>query len=124
MRKAEWLNNGNEISLGGLDTFVYKPTTTPLLNDKRALMVSLHGCVQPNDDFKQGAGWQTVADEYGMIVALPQASGEGTYAWLGCWNFHTGNGASRNSSDQKYLLDLVSALLADATLNIDLIKSI
>lgn len=104
---------------GKLRTFVYTPTTAPALNDKRALMVSLHGCVQKNDDIKSDGNWEAAADQYGMVVAVPQASGEGTYGGSGCWNFHTGNNASRNSSDQKYLIDLVNALLADSSLNID-----
>ncbi|KUJ84867.1 DUF5011 domain-containing protein [Microbulbifer flavimaris] len=104
---------------GKLRTFVYTPTTDPALNGKRALMVSLHGCVQKNDDIKNDGNWEAAADQYGMVVAVPQASGEGTYGYSGCWNFHTGNNANRNSSDQKYLIDLVNALIADSSLNID-----
>ncbi|MFL0798160.1 MAG: PHB depolymerase family esterase [Cellvibrionaceae bacterium] len=117
---AAWQNNGNEYDIGGLDTFLYVPTTVPALNNKRALMISMHGCSQPNNDFYQGAGWPPVADQYGMVVALPQASGEGLYgSLLKCWNFHVGMNMSRNSSDAKYLLDLVDELLADSSLNID-----
>jgi len=109
-----------EQTLGGtLRTFVYTPTTAPALNDKRALMISLHGCVQKNDDIKNEGNWETVADQYGMVVAVPQASGEGSYGFIGCWNFHTGKDANRNLSDQKYLLDLVDALVSDNDHNID-----
>ncbi len=117
---AAWQNNGNEYDIGGLDTFLYVPTTAPVLNSKRALMISMHGCSQPNNDFYAGAGWPPVADQYGMVVALPQAAGEGLYgSLLKCWNFHVGMNISRNSSDAKYLLDLVDELLADSSLNID-----
>jgi len=117
---GDWRNNGNEQTIGGLQTFVYEPTSAPLLNEKRALMVSLHGCAQPNDDFKAGAGWPPLADEYGMVVALPQAAGEGMYGMLmGCWNFHGGMNTNRDASDAKYLTDLVAELLADSSLNID-----
>jgi poly(3-hydroxybutyrate) depolymerase len=116
---GDWRNNGNEQNIGGLDTFVYAPTSQPALADKRALMVSLHGCAQPNSDFKTGAGWPTVADEYGMVVALPQAAGEGSYGWVGCWNFHGGMNTSRTQSDAKYLIDMVNELVNDTTLNID-----
>ncbi|MBB5210548.1 PHB depolymerase family esterase [Microbulbifer hydrolyticus] len=110
----------SEQTVGGkLKTFIYTPTTAPALNGKRALMVSLHGCVQKNDDIKNDGNWEAAADQYGMVVAVPQASGEGTYGFTGCWNFHTGNNASRSSSDQKYLINLVNALLADSSLNID-----
>ena len=109
-----------EQTVGGkLKTFIYTPATAPALNGKRALMVSLHGCVQKNDDIKNDGNWEDTADQYGMVVAVPQASGEGTYGYMGCWNFHTGTSANRNSSDQKYLINLVNALLADSSLNID-----
>lgn len=119
VQAGNWRNNGAEQTIGGLKTFVYQPTSSPMLNGKRALMVSLHGCSQPNDDFKTGAGWQPVADAYGMVIALPQAAGEGSYGWIGCWNFHTGMNSSRTKSDQKYLVDMVNALIMDGTLNID-----
>ncbi|WP_323844081.1 PHB depolymerase family esterase [Microbulbifer magnicolonia] len=110
----------DEQRIGGkLKTFVYTPSTAPALNGKRALMVSLHGCVQKNDHIKNHGNWEVTADQYGMVVAVPQASGEGTYGIMGCWNFHTGTKANRNGSDQKYLIDLVDALLADPALNID-----
>lgn len=117
---GEWKNNGADYNVGGLDTYVYEPSSAPVNGEKRALMVSLHGCAQPNEDFKQGAGWPPVADDYGMVIALPQASGEGLYgSMMGCWNFHGGMNISRDSSDHKYLIDMVNELVADPSLNID-----
>ncbi len=105
---------------GKLDTYVYVPKTEPKLAGKRALMVSLHGCIQTNDDMYQGAGWQPVADEYGMVVALPQSSWEGLWgSKAGCWNFHVGMEASRDKTDAGYLVAMVEELLADKALNID-----
>ncbi len=110
-----------ETLIGGkLYSYLYVPDTLPKLAGKRALMVSLHSCIQRNDDMFIGGGWQPVADEYGMVVALPQSSREGLYGSLaGCWNFHKGMSASKKQSDPKYLLDLVAALLGDESLNID-----
>ncbi|MFL0798157.1 MAG: PHB depolymerase family esterase [Cellvibrionaceae bacterium] len=110
----------SETVIGGkLNTILYVPTTAPALAGKRALMVSLHGCAQGNDDYQSGANWQATADAYGMVVALPDASKEGTYGSLRCWNFHVGMNMSRTSSDAKYLLDMVDELLDDTSLNID-----
>ncbi|MFL0801338.1 MAG: PHB depolymerase family esterase [Agarilytica sp.] len=110
----------SETTIGGkLQTHVYVPTSAPAVNGKRALMVTLHGCSQSGDDFRAGSGWDPIAEQYGMVVALPTASGEGTYGWLKCWNFHVGMNASRTSSDPKYLIDMVNALIADTSLNID-----
>ena len=43
-------------TIGGLNTYLYVPTTTPatMIDGKRALMVSLHGCVQTNSDMQSG----------------------------------------------------------------------
>ncbi len=111
----------SESTVGGkLKTHVYVPTTTPALNNKRALMVSIHGCGQTHTNFKDGANWPATADAYGMVVALPLASKEGLYGLLaGCWNFHGGMNNSRDASDVKYLINMVDALVADASLNID-----
>ncbi len=110
----------SEATIGGkLKAHVYVPDSAPALNGKRALMVSMHGCGQSHDDFKSGANWPETADEYGMVVALPKSSNEGTYGWVGCWNFTVGMRASRTQSDAKYLIDMVNALIADSSLNID-----
>ncbi len=110
----------SEATIGGkLKVHVYVPTTAPALNGKRALMVSMHGCGQTHSDFKAGANWPGAADDYGMVVALPKSSNEGTYGWVGCWNFHVGMNASRTQTDAKYLINMVNALIADTSLNID-----
>ncbi len=110
----------SEATIGGkLKVHVYVPTTSPALNGKRALMVSMHGCGQTHSDFKAGANWPGAADDYGMVVALPKSSNEGTYGWVGCWNFHVGMNASRTQTDAKYLINMVNALIADTSLNID-----
>ncbi len=109
-----------EATVGGkLKAHVYVPTTSPALADKRALMISMHGCGQTHHDFKSGANWVETADEYGMVVALPKSSNEGTYGWVGCWNFTVGMSADRTKTDAKYLIGMVDALVADASLNID-----
>ncbi|MFL0799029.1 MAG: PHB depolymerase family esterase [Agarilytica sp.] len=109
-----------QVAGGKLRAHVYVPNTEPAQDYKRGLMVSLHGCGQTHNDFKSGANWQAPADEHGMVVALPLASKEGLYGTLsGCWNFHLGMDADRNKTDAKYLIDMVNALLADISLNID-----
>ncbi len=111
----------SEATIGGkLKVHVYVPTTAPMINSKRALMVSMHGCSQTHSNFKTGANWPGAADDYGMVVALPMASKEGLYgSLLGCWNFHGGTSSSRGASDVKYLINMVNAMIADSSLNID-----
>lgn len=109
-----------KVIIGGkLSTILYVPSTPPALAGKRALMVSLHGCRQSNDMFHENSNWSDVAARYGMVVAIPNSSGEGIFGQYGCWNFPVGMNMSRTESDAKYVLDLVKALLHDPKLNID-----
>ena len=57
--------------LAGMNVELYAPTTPPLLGGKRALMVSLHGCLQTAQSYKKAGNWEKTADQYGMVVALP-----------------------------------------------------
>ncbi len=109
----------NVVIGGKLSTILYVPSTPPALAGKRALMVSLHGCRQTNDMFHKNTNWSGVAARYGMVVAIPQSSGEGPFGKYACWNFAVGMNMSRTESDAKYVLDLVEALLQDSKLNID-----
>ncbi len=104
---------------GKLSTILYVPSTPPVLAGKRALMVSLHGCGQSNELFHENTNWSGVAARYGMVVAIPNSSGEGIYGKFACWNFPVGMNMSRTQSDAKYVLDMVEALLQDSSLNID-----
>ncbi len=126
LQAGVWEAGGGELRVGGLDTYIYKATDfNPSLKERypenyqRALMVSLHGCNQTNEDFKLGSGWAEVADQYNMVVALPQAPLQGTYGFTGCWDFGAGMDASRLNGQQKQVLDLVEELLSDSNLNID-----
>lgn len=109
-----------EAVIGGkLKTILYVPSTPPALAGKRALMVSLHGCSQTNELFHENTNWSGVAARYGMVVALPESSGEGVHGQYACWNFQVGMDMNRTSSDAKYVLDLVESLLKKKELNID-----
>lgn len=120
---ASAVNAGNwrneEVIGEQLRTHVYVPDTLPFKTSGRALMVSLHSCFQTNDELKHGGNWEASADTYGAIIALPTASQSISIGNISCWDSNTGMNASRTVSDPRYLISLVDALLADASLNID-----
>ncbi|MCL8025906.1 extracellular catalytic domain type 1 short-chain-length polyhydroxyalkanoate depolymerase [Nocardioides bruguierae] len=105
-------------TVAGLGVRLYTPTTAPALDGRRALMVTLHGCVQTNADLATGGNWQATADAYGMVVAAPAAPDGGVL--LGCWDYydtqHSRSAPARHDDD---LLALVDALLARPDLDID-----
>ncbi|MFL0811564.1 MAG: PHB depolymerase family esterase [Agarilytica sp.] len=114
---AGWNDGGTVGGTIGKATHVYTPETpiagnSKIINGKRALMVNLHGCAQSHDDLKNGGNWSEVADEYGMVVAIPFANA----AYPGCWDY---NLATDDSNHADALVAIVDELLADTALNID-----
>ena len=109
---------GRDRTAGGMTVELYRPSTAPALPGGRALMVSLHGCVQTSQVLKNGGNWTATADEHGMVVAVPAAPNGGVL--LGCWDYYdTNHSRTSPARHDDNLLDLVSALLADTSLGID-----
>lgn len=104
--------------LSGMDSVhIYLPTTTPILNNKRALMINLHGCSMSNTDMKNNAGWTTTADQFGMIVALPDVPGGGA-SYLDCWDYY-GENHTRYNKYNNEIINLANELISRTELNID-----
>ncbi|BCF86316.1 hypothetical protein RQCS_58610 (plasmid) [Rhodococcus qingshengii] len=105
-------------TISGMSVRLYVPSTAPKLADGRALMVNLHGCIQTSTDLANGGNWETTADEYGMVVAIPSAPNGGVIA--GCWDYydtnHTRTSTSRHDDN---LLGLVDNILNRPALGVD-----
>ncbi|THB72616.1 MAG: hypothetical protein D6B28_05220 [Gammaproteobacteria bacterium] len=113
---AQW----QVVDQAGMEVRIYKPDSEPLINDKRALMISMHGCAVNMNGAKwmqEKANWQPTADEYGMVVALPAAPNGGAYGW-NCWDWKPTD-HTRDNYFNSYILELVDNLIADQQLNID-----
>ena len=107
-------------NIADMPTQLYLPKSPPQLAGKRALMVSLGGCGQQaagNTEFRDQSNWQQTADDYGLVVAIPNAPGGGVLAY-GCWDYY-GVEHSRDNRHNDNLLSLVSDLIAREKLNID-----
>jgi poly(3-hydroxybutyrate) depolymerase len=112
---GEW---STEEFLVGLErVHIYKPVSDPVLNGKRALMISLHGCAMSSDDMRDHAGWEQAADKFGMVVATPDVP-EGGYFNTDCWNYY-GQNHSRSNKYNDEIIALAHELVARDTLNID-----
>ncbi len=115
---AGW--SSNETRLGGASgklTWVYTPDSSiasnpNIIEGKRALMINLHGCAQSNEDLQGAGNWEDVAEEFGMVVAVPFA--ESSYP--GCWDY---NLAQDGSNHAAVLVNIVNQLLGDSSLSID-----
>lgn len=107
-----------ENALSGMDSVhIYLPTTTPLLNNKRALMINLHGCAMSNTDMKNYADWSPTADQFGMVVALPDVPGSGPSNY-DCWDYY-GSNHTRTNKYNNEIIALANELISQSALNID-----
>ncbi|ASK33401.1 esterase [Alcanivorax sp. N3-2A] len=102
-------------TLGGFNrVHLYTPDTVSPVGSGRALLIVLHGCTQSIDVYKN-ANLDDAAEEYGMVVAVPDAMNK---AGFSCWSYWQGS-KSRTAGDYKNLINLANDLKADSSLNID-----
>ncbi|MBH0054497.1 PHB depolymerase family esterase [Salinibacterium sp. SWN139] len=105
-------------TVAGMSTRIYTPSTAAELPAGRALMISLHGCAQKASDFQANANWVAAAEDYGMVVALPDAPNGGVV--FGCWDYYDSNHSRSNPArHDDNLLNLATTLTARASLGID-----
>ncbi len=112
-------NAGDEVwsteSKGGFSTVhMYKPATESPVGAGKSLLVVLHGCTQAASAFKT-ANLQQVADQYGMVIAAPDAMFK---AGFSCWSYWEGT-ISRTSKDYKNVITLAENLRDDTAYDID-----
>lgn len=106
-----------EYNVEGMDNVhIYLPTTSAAINGKRALMINLHGCGMSSTDMKNNGDWESTADEYGMVVAIPDVPGGGSYQ--DCWTYY-GSSHTRNNNHNDNIIGLAEELMSRSSLNID-----
>lgn len=106
-------------SIQNVQVQIYTPEKTGWaknLNNKRSLMVNLHGCSQKAEDLMKDGNWVNTADEYDMVVAIPRVPNGGVIA--GCWDYYGGE-HTRSNKHNGAVLNLVTELLKRSDLNID-----
>ncbi len=109
---GSWQQN---VSIGGFNNVhIYTPDSQSSVGDGKALLIVLHGCVQPINNFLT-AQLETAAEQYGMVVAVPDAMNK---AGFSCWSYWTGS-KSRNAGDYKNLINLANNMSADSQRGID-----
>lgn len=99
----------------GLEYWLYSPAGKANAG-ARALMLTLHGCDQHARDLKELGNWESAAEKYGMIVAVPEVPNGGVM--LGCWDYY-GRDHTESNHHNGALLALTQALIANPDLHID-----
>lgn len=116
--------NENEQTYGLFSVRIYMPQQSkPKLGKQRALMVVLHGCGQTvyGDIMDKRAGWEKVAEQYGMVVAapdVPETNTPGSRLVKGCWDWF-GTQHERGGRDIGPLAEMIKGLGDRRDLNID-----
>ena len=109
---GSWQQN---VSIGGFNNVhIYTPDTQSSIGNGHSLMLVLHGCVQPINNYLT-ANLEDAAEAHGMVIAVPDAMNKAGYS---CWSYWQG-AINRSSGDYKNLINLANTLSADATRNID-----
>ena len=109
---GSWQQN---VSIGGFNNVhIYTPDTQSSIGNGHSLMLVLHGCVQPINNYLT-ANLEDAAEAHGMVIAVPDAMNKAGYS---CWSYWQG-AINRSSGDYKNLIILANALSGDAARNID-----
>lgn len=109
---GSWQQNAN---IGGFNkVHIYTPDSTSPIGDGKSLLIVLHGCVQPIDNFLT-ANLESAAEAHGMVIAVPDAMNKAGYS---CWSYWQGS-KSRTAGDYKNLISLANIMSGDPARNID-----
>ena len=92
----------------------YVPDTVSEVGEGRSLLIVLHGCTQDINSFRT-ANLDLVAEEFGMVIAVPDAMNKQGFS---CWGYWTGQ-KSRTSGDYKNVINLAKEYKDDPGLDID-----
>ncbi|MGZ3651368.1 MAG: extracellular catalytic domain type 1 short-chain-length polyhydroxyalkanoate depolymerase [Bdellovibrionota bacterium] len=111
--QASAAGNWQRQTFSGMSYWLYTPSSA---GNSNALMINLHGCGQHADDLKTLGNWESAAEKYQMVVAIPDVPNGGVV--LGCWNYYGRNHTATNN-DNGVLLGLTQNLMQNSSLHID-----
>ncbi len=93
---------------GNLRMFTYRP---PILADKPALVVVLHGCTQTAAGYDLGSGWSTLAERYGFALLLPEQQRSNNPN--GCFNWFQPQHSRRNQGEPLSIRQMIEKTVVD-----------
>ena len=93
---------------GNLRMFTYRP---PILAEKPALVVVLHGCTQTAAGYDLGAGWSTLADRYGFALLFPEQQHLNNPN--GCFNWFQPEDSQRDRGEPLSIRQMIEKSVVD-----------
>lgn len=94
---------------GSRDYRLYIPATLP--DGPMPVVVMLHGCTQSPEDFAIGTGMNTLAEEFGCLIAYP-AQPQAANAQK-CWNWYQPGDQARGKGEPAVIAGIVGDVLRD-----------
>ena len=92
---------------GALRMFAFVPETM----QQRALVVVLHGCGQSAAGYDHGAGWSTLAKQYGFALLVPEQ--QLTNNANGCYNWFNAEDVTRDRGEVASIRQMVARMIED-----------
>jgi poly(hydroxyalkanoate) depolymerase family esterase len=109
---GSWQQN---VTIAGFNNVhIYTPDSNSTIGTGKSLLIVLHGCVQPINNYLT-AKLEDAAEAHGMVIAVPDAMNKAGYS---CWSYWQGT-ISRTSGDYKNLINLANTLSSDNSRSID-----
>jgi poly(hydroxyalkanoate) depolymerase family esterase len=93
---------------GNLRMFAYVPV---VLQHSRALVVVLHGCGQTAAGYDVGAGWSTLAKQYGFALLMPEQQPSNNAN--GCFNWFNPDDITRERGEAHSIRQMIARMTAD-----------
>ena len=94
---GSWQQN---VTIAGFNNVhIYTPDSNSSIGTGKSLLIVLHGCVQPINNFLT-AKLEDAAEAHGIVIAVPDAMNKAGYS---CWSYWQG-AVSRTSGDYKNLI--------------------
>ncbi|MFN4271361.1 MAG: alpha/beta hydrolase family esterase [Aliihoeflea sp.] len=106
---AQFLSLTHSGSHGSRDYRLYVPAKQP--EAPMPLIVMLHGCTQSPEDFAIGTGMNTLAEDFGCLVAWP-AQPQGANVQK-CWNWFRPEDQARDRGEPALIAGIVRDVLHD-----------
>jgi poly(hydroxyalkanoate) depolymerase family esterase len=105
---GQFIDASHTNDAGTRDYKLYIPST--YAGQPAPLVVMLHGCAQHPDDFALGTGMNTLAEEYGCLVAYPAQSQQANATR--CWNWFSAADQQRDQGEPSIIAGLTQDIMA------------